>query len=69
MSAEKPVVKLVGEDGNIFNLVGICTRALRRAKQPDKAQELWDRVTQSKGYDEALGICLEYVTEAGMTEE
>ena len=31
-------VKLVGEDGNIFNLLGICRRALQKAKRMD----LWD---------------------------
>ena len=30
---EKPVGKLRGEDGDIFNLLGICTRALKRNKQ------------------------------------
>lgn len=25
-------VELIGQNGNIFNLIGICTQALRRAK-------------------------------------
>jgi hypothetical protein len=29
--SRKPVVQLVGEDGNVFNLLGICCRALKKA--------------------------------------
>lgn len=59
--AGKPTCKLVGEDGNIFNLIGIAARCLRRAHQADKAKEMTDRVMTSGSYDAALRIIMEYV--------
>jgi hypothetical protein len=31
MDAKKPVVKLVGANGNAFNVIGLCLRAARAA--------------------------------------
>ena len=58
--AVKPKVKLTGEDGNVFVLVGICTSALKKASQHDKAKELTEKVFKAKSYDEALGLMSEY---------
>lgn len=55
----KPEAKLVGMNGNVYNLLSICRQSLR--KYPNAFQELWDRVTKSKSYDEALAIMMEYV--------
>jgi len=57
----KPTVELIGQDGNIFNLIGIATRALRRERLNKEAQELQSRVFASKSYDNALAIIMEYV--------
>lgn len=57
----KPICKLIGEDGNIFNLVGIASRVLRRNGMADKAKEMQNRVFNSGSYEEALGIISEYV--------
>lgn len=54
-------VKLIGEDGNIFNLLGIASRALKRNGQRDEAEEMSERVFKSNSYDEALMIILDYV--------
>ena len=59
----KPKVQLVGQDGNVFNLLGICTKALKRAGQHEEAKELQNRVFASKSYDEALVLMMEYVDE------
>ena len=61
----KPKVQLVGENGNVFNLLGICTRALKRADQYEEAQKLQERVMSCGSYNEALAIMLEYVDETG----
>lgn len=61
MSLEKPVAKLIGENGNIFNLIGIASRSLRAAGQIDKATEMSNRVMSSHSYEEALTIISEYV--------
>jgi hypothetical protein len=57
----KPVCKLVGEDGNIFNLIGIASRALKTAGEPERAEEMKRRVLQSGSYDEALRVIVEFV--------
>lgn len=58
----KPVAKLVGENGNIFNLMGIANRVLRGAGKEEKGKEMCDRIrSQAKNYDEALLIIMEYV--------
>lgn len=61
MSGEKPVVKLIGENGNIFNLMAIASRSLRAAGQKDKATEMSNRVMSSSSYDEALCVIMDYV--------
>lgn len=57
----KPTVVFTGENGNIYNLLGIASRALKKVSQRDKATEMCSRVTKSKSYDEALLIIMEYV--------
>lgn len=55
----KPKAKLIGEDGNVFNLLAICRRSLHQ--YPNAFNELWERVQNSSSYDEALRIMMEYV--------
>lgn len=57
----KPKCKLIGQDGNIFNLVGLARRTLRNAGMSDKASELGSRVMSARSYSEALSIIGEYV--------
>ena len=57
----KPKCKLVGKDGNVFNLIGIVSTTLKKAGQPEAAKEMQNRVFQSKSYHEALAIFMEYV--------
>ena len=58
---KKPVCKLIGEDGNIFNLLAIARRALLEDDLIPEANEMRDRVMASKSYNEALAIISEYV--------
>jgi hypothetical protein len=51
------------DDGNIFAILGKATTALRRAGEEGKAYEMQERVLKSGGYDAALAIIQEYVTE------
>lgn len=60
MESNKPKVQLTGQDGNVFNLIGICSRALKREGQSEKAKEMTDRIFKCKSYDEALQIMMEY---------
>ena len=58
---KKPKMQLIGQDGNIFAIMGRASRLLKNAGQSDKAKEMCNRVTASKSYAEALGIISEYV--------
>ena len=57
----KPVVQLNGEDGNVFNLVGICSRALKKTGRFEEARAMQERVFKAGSYTEALSIMGEYV--------
>ena len=57
----KPKCKLIGEDGNIFNLMAITSKTLKEAKMKDKVDEMVERVMASGSYLEALAIISEYV--------
>lgn len=57
----KPDCALIGQDGNIFNLMGIASRTLRQNGMRDEATAMCNRVTQSGSYYEALDIIGEYV--------
>lgn len=61
-TVEKPKCALIGEDGNIFNLMGIASRTLKRNDMRELAEEMCNRITsEAKSYDEALCIIDEYV--------
>ena len=58
---KKPKMQLIGQDGNIFAIMGRASRLLKNAGQSDKAKEMCNRVTASQSYSEALNIVSEYV--------
>lgn len=60
-SHSRPKMKLAGEDGNIFAILGRASRLLRENGQPEKAKEMSDRVYRSGNYYQALHIISEYV--------
>jgi len=68
--AEKPNCALIGEDGNIFNLMGIAARTLRENGMEDKAEKMKKRITEGgcQDYYEALNIIDQYVTITGKEE-
>jgi hypothetical protein len=57
----KPICKLIGEDGNIFSILGRVSRALKDNGQDEKVKEVNSRVMCSCSYEEALKIIMEYV--------
>lgn len=60
--AQKPDCPLIGQNGNIFNLMGIASRTLRQNGMSEQASEMCSRITETAGsYYEALGIISEYV--------
>ena len=56
---EKPKVKLIGNDGNAFAIIGACSKALKRAGQADKVQEFMDEA-MSGDYDHLLQTAMKY---------
>ena len=69
---EKPKCALIGKDGNIFNLMGIASRTLKRNGMQEQSKEMIEKITtNAKSYDEALCIISEYVDitdESGLEE-
>ncbi len=58
---KKPKAKIIGEDGNMFNILAIARNALIKADLKEKVKTMEDRVYNSESYDEALCIIMEYV--------
>ena len=58
---KKPDCPLVGQDGNIFGLIGLAARTLRQHGLHDQAKEMTERAFGSGSYTEALGAITDYV--------
>jgi hypothetical protein len=54
-------VKLIGQDGNVFNLIGLVNTALKKTGHTDAAREFTSRAFGSHSYSEVLGLVQEYV--------
>ena len=58
---QKPRMELLGQDGNIFGILGQASRLLKRAGMKEQSDEMFSRVTACGNYYEALNIISEYV--------
>lgn len=60
---KKTSCPLVGQNGNIFNLIGLASRTLRQNGMTAEEKEMQNRIMggDSHSYEEALGIISEYV--------
>ena len=58
---KKPKMQLIGQDGNIFAIMGRASRLLKNAGQSDKAKEMCNRVMSCDSYHKALNVISEYV--------
>ena len=54
-------VELVGKDGNAFNVLGICRRAMKRAHLPETEIEAFTAEATSGNYDHLLATCCEWL--------
>lgn len=61
MKKNKPQCKLIGEDGNIFNLVGIASRTLKNNGKETEVEKMRSKVFASGSYEEALSVIGDYV--------
>ena len=58
----KPTAKLVGENGNIFNLMAIANKALCEAGKREESVQMYKKIVHgAQSYEEALNIISEYV--------
>jgi len=63
MKAKYPdvAVKLVGEDGNVFSVIGRVARGLRRGGHADAAVAFEEAAFNADSYDEVLRLAMSYV--------
>lgn len=52
---------MIGQDGNIFNLLGIASHTLKQNGMADEAEMMCARIRGAENYCEALNIIGEYV--------
>lgn len=55
-------VKLLGENGNAFNLIGITAKALRKHAGKEAAEEFLTESMEQKSYDDLLAYIQRIVT-------
>ena len=58
---KKPICKLIGQDGNVFNLIGIVSATLKKNGQEDKAKEFTAKAFKAGSYDEVFNLMSDYV--------
>ena len=57
---KKPIIKLVGTDGNAFAILGRCLEIARKAKwTPETVKAFKDEAT-SGDYSNLLSVCCKY---------
>lgn len=56
---EKPPVKLIGEDGNAYAIIGACQRAARKARWTDEKWEAVKKDMMSSDYDHLLCVAMD----------
>ena len=66
---DKPDCPLIGADSNIYNLMGIASKTLKKHGMQEQAKEMIERIQQSGSYGEALNIIGEYVNITSVDDE
>lgn len=67
-ATQKPDCPLIGQNSNIYNLVGIASQTLKENGMAEQAKEMRDKVFASGSYDEALCILGDYVNITSVDE-
>lgn len=57
----KPKCKLIGEDGNVFAIIGNVSKTLKENDMKEEAREFKVKALASNSYDEVLNLVNEYV--------
>lgn len=69
MNHNKPKAPIINADGNIFNLMGIASKALKHEGLHEEAKAMTERIFESSSYTEALSIIQEYVEPVDADQE
>ncbi len=56
----KPTVRLVGQDGNAFAILGACQRAAKAAGWPQEKVDAFRAEATSGDYDNLLATCMKW---------
>jgi len=59
MTDDRPKLKLVGENGNAYNLLGLARRAAHQAAWPKERWETVQAKATSGNYDHLLAVLME----------
>ena len=59
-AAKKPKLKLTGEDGNVFFIIGRAVKFARRAGWTEERIKTFTEEMQAGDYDHALQTCMKY---------
>jgi len=62
-------VRLVGEDGNAFFILGRVTKAMRRADYTQEEIDRYQREATSGNYDHLLQVTMAWVEDVGEERE
>lgn len=54
-------VKLIGENSNAFNILGICIKAMRRAGLPEEQVDEFRMEATSGDYQHLLNTCKPFI--------
>ena len=57
---EKPVLELVGQDGNAFFILGKALKAARQAGWSEEQVQQFQKEATSGNYDNLLQTCMKY---------
>lgn len=60
MENRKPVVKLIGQDGNAFMVLGLCSRAAKRAGWPEEKRKAVLDEMRAGDYSHLLAKAMEH---------
>jgi hypothetical protein len=61
MTYTKPTVKLIGENGNAFNILGQTIKALKKAKVDQETIDTYLQEAKAGDYDNLLAVTMKYV--------
>jgi hypothetical protein len=57
---DKPELKLTGEDGNAFNILGLARRAAKKAGWSQEKLDTFMKEAMAGDYDHLLQVTMEY---------